>query len=195
MRKVALFGGTFDPPHLGHILTITALLNSGFVDEVWVVPVGDDRADKVPCVSSRHRRAMVDLVLRDCFAGEVVRLEPIQLDGKLPGSFTVDLLRELRRQVPDAEFSFVIGADNALKIKDWKEGAWLWEYAQFVVMPRLGEPEPRGLPENFRVLPLNSCVHTDASSSCVREVLSTGGRLNGVLPLSLRAYICDNALY
>ena len=195
MKKIALFGGTFDPPHLGHVLTITALLNSESVDEVWVVPVGDDRIDKVPVTSGHHRRAMVECMLAECFSGEPVRLEPIQLDGKLPGSYTVDLLKFLKSKNQADEFAFVIGADNALKVKDWKEGNWLWDNARFIVMPRLGEPQPTGLPQNFTILPVSGYTHTNASSSTMRENLKLNAKLNGIVPQSVQGYIRKNSIY
>lgn len=195
MKRIALFGGTFDPPHLGHVLTVTALLNSGAIDEVWIVPVGDDRGDKSPIAHAKQRQAMTELMLNEFFLNDPVRVETVQILGKLPGSYTVDLLKELGSRYPTDEFNFVIGSDNALKIKDWKEGNWLWNNARFIVMPRLGEPEPTELPANFKILATANITQTNAASSAIRTALKLNKKLTGIVPQRVQEYIRKNAIY
>ena len=196
VKRVALFGGAFDPPHNGHVLIITALLNSRLVDQIWVVPVGDGRADKRTAACAAARRRMVEAMLQEFFGdGESVLINPIQLEGKLPGSYTVDLLDEMQRLHPRISFSFVIGADNLKQIPSWKSPERLFKEVRWLVMPRPGEIMPPRAPLHLKMIsgPMN--FQTSVSSSAVREALSKGQSLAGVVPASVLALIRAEKIY
>jgi nicotinate-nucleotide adenylyltransferase len=196
MKRIALFGGVFDPPHMGHVACITSVLNSGLADEVWVVPVADDRMDKRSIAPASLRRRMIQAMLDEYFdACNEVRLEPIQLDGELPGCFTVDLLAELGRRHPEDKFLFIAGADNLGSIPSWKDGQKLFDRVNWVIFQRPGDTIPPGLPKNFNVLKGPSFPSFLISSTMTRDYVRAGKRLNGIVPKAVQDIIRANSLY
>ena len=111
MKRIALYGGSFDPPHLGHVITITALLNSGLVDEIWLVPTGL-RRDKIHHASVDDRKAMIAIMLSTMFGSRVrAYLDTSQINRSWQLSTTAELIAEMERQYPNHVFLFVIGSD------------------------------------------------------------------------------------
>jgi len=195
-KKVALFGGAFDPPHLGHVVAVTLLLNSRLIDEVWLIPAGDDRRDKKPVADAASRRKMVELMLDECFQGVAqVRLNPIQLEGELPGSFTIDLWDRLKRDYPAHIFYFVIGADNLKKIADWKDPQRLAAEVQWMLISRPGEKVPEYCPFKFICVPNKSNLGVAVSSSALRSMIKHGHSLVGLIPRQVLEYIAARKLY
>ncbi len=194
--RIALFGGAFDPPHLGHVATITTLLNSGRVDQVWIVPVGDNRTDKTPHASAPARQKMVELMRVEHFGSDArVQISTLQLEDKLPGSYTIDLIDYLRKETPAHEFFFVIGADNLRQISKWKEAERLMREVQFLVMFRPGESvvAPAGL--QVRVINESEAAQVNISSSNVRDMVRKGSTLGGAVPAQVIEFIDKNKLY
>src|SRR4051812_41756495 len=121
MNRIAVFGGAFDPPHVGHLSIVSALINSALSSEVWFVPTGDIR-DKPACAPSAQRTKMLQIFIEENFKSDAaVRLNLCQMEGSSPGSYTIDLMRHLRGLHPDHEFSFVIGSDLLKDLPRWKE--------------------------------------------------------------------------
>lgn len=195
-KRIGLFGGAFDPPHLGHLTAITLLLNSAQVDEVWLVPVGDDRGDKPPAAPAVARGKMVELMLQESFPGcRQVRLNTVQLEGKLPGSFTIDLWDRMRSDYPRCEFYFVTGADNLKFLSAWKSPERLLNEVHWLVVNRPGETIECSAPKHFRLVKNAFNLGVNLSSSQLRAMLRKGERVAGLLPLSVAAYIRTTGLY
>ena len=195
-RTIAILGGAFDPPHLGHVLIVSNILNSGMADAVWFVPVGDERVDKAPVANAGDRRKMTETLIQDCFSDDSrVRLETMQLDGKLPGSYTIDLMRALRKAHPDCDFMFVIGADNVTHIKDWKDPDSLKKEVSFLVLPRLGVKVPEKLPACFIMLTHENTFESSVSSSAIRKLIAKGAMPAGVVSPGVWRFIEGQRLY
>jgi len=194
MRRVALFGGSFDPPTLGHGAVVANVLASGLVDEVWFVPAGGDRYDRPLVASADDRRMLVARLIADLFPDDPrVRLEGVQLDGKLPGSTTIDLVDFLRRIHPSTQFFFVIGADNIDKVAAWREAERLVTQARFIAVPRIGEPIPAVIPPYVTVL--EGGRHSDVASTTVRDRLQRGDAIDDLVPPGVARYIAERGLY
>jgi len=195
-RAIAIFGGAFDPPHLGHALIVGNILNSGMVDGVWLVPVGDERVDKAPVARAEDRRKMTEALIQDCFTHDSrVRLETIQLDGTLAGSYTIDLMRALRKAHPDCDFMFVIGSDNVTQIEDWKDPDSLKTEVSFLVVPRLGIRVPEKLPACFIMLPHDNTLESSVSSSGIRKLIAKGATVAGAVGPAVWRFIQEKRLY
>lgn len=194
MARIALFGGSFDPPTRGHVATARNVLRSGLVDELWFVPAGDDRYDRTLVVSADARRTMVELLLAEEFAGDSrVKIERAQIDGRLPGSATIDLVDYLKEREPGNTLFFVIGADNIGKITGWKEYERLSHTVRFLAVPRLGDTIAPELPPAVTVL--EGGEPSSASSSEVRRLLAKGEPTDHLLTPEVAEFIRCNNLY
>ena len=196
MKKVALYGGSFDPPHMGHVVTVKNLLNSGEVDEVWLVPTGDDRYDKLPTANATHRQKMVELVIENSLKNLAVRLETIQLEEVLKvGSQTINLIEWLAEKYPDHKFTFVVGADKIDELPSWVEFERLKKMISFFVVPRPGEEVPDEIPEYIKIIQFPEMLESEASSTKIRESLSLGDLVDDLIPLEINDYLKVNKIY
>jgi len=145
---IGIFGGTFDPPHLGHSAVVSECLRQKLFDAVWYLPavVHDPQFSKPWMSSSKHRLAMLELVVAEHQArGEAVRVETLEIDEKMPG-LTHATLRELAQRHPEHSFSFIIGSDQLAKLHLWgcdiETACFPGIFAEFdwYVYPRGGAP-------------------------------------------------------
>lgn len=192
--RIALFGGTFDPPHIGHVQVIAGLLNSRMFDAVWVVPSGE-RRDKIAAAKAVERLKMTELLLEEYFASspEVVLFSG-QIDGTLEDSSTIALLDYLRSSYPEHSFTCVIGADLLSELRTWVSAERLLKEHVFGVFARDGAEIEPSLPYARR-LDLGGIVPCPVSSSSIRRLLGEGKCVSGLLPRSVLAYIEDQGLY
>lgn len=137
--KVAVLGGSFNPPHVSHVLAAAWVLSARDVDEVLLIPCGEHAFGKA-LAPFRDRLALTELAaapLRDVRVSDVEsRLEP--------PNYTVDTLRHLRTERPEADFSLVIGADILLERHKWKEWDVLEREFGFHILGRGGYAFPAG---------------------------------------------------
>lgn len=194
--KVGVFGGAFDPPHFGHLLVIDELLKTGGVDEVWLVPTGD-RQDKEASASALDRVEMLSRMLREHYASDGrVKLSRVQVEGKLPGSTTWDLLEHFQSIYPQDVFYFVIGQDLLSQVPRWKQARDLVKKYFFLVIPRAnrdGEPIPQEMLSCSRMLTLSSPASA-VSSSEARAKLSSQ-EVGDLIPQEVLRYIYEKGLY
>ena len=193
MKKIGIFGGAFDPPHNGHLSTIDNLLSSGLIDQVWLVPASDDRYDKKPNATAVQRLDLVKALGAESIDPGRVRIETCQIEGKLPGSATIELLDYLSTSNPEHQYFFVIGADN-VDISWWKEAKRLSKEATFIVVPRPGQLLT-DLPKNMRTLDSSTVKSFDVSSSKVRESVAAGKAIDKLVPAAVANYIRSARLY
>lgn len=193
-HRIALLGGAFDPPHCGHLMIASQVLRSGDFDQLWFIPTGDDRYDRVPHANAVHRREMLSLALRP-FQPDQVKIVADQIDGKLPGSYTIDLIQSLKRADPQTEFLFIVGADRVLSLPEWRDFSELVKSMKFLVVPRAGEILPVRLPSYIEVLNVDPLYSTNASSSGIRKLIREGQLTVGLVPESVGSYIREHKLY
>ncbi len=193
MKRIAVYGGAFDPPHSGHALVIKEVLKSGLVDELWLVPTGDSRYDKQSTASGAQRGEMLMLFLSDLFPNEQrIRLDTVQIDGLLPDCTTYDLLTYYRRQHGEAEFFLVLGAENIARLPTWRHSEKLLKEAKFIFVPRLNEPVS-ATPPGAHLLEVP--VQSDASSSAVKMKLVRGETVENLISPQVLNMIKTAGLY
>lgn len=194
MARIALFGGSFDPPTGGHAATARNVLKSGLVDELWFVPAGDDRYDRSVVAPAEDRRAMVEQFVAEQFPGDArVKIETAQLDGLLPGSTTIGLVDYLKARDRGNTLFFVIGADNIGKIPQWKEYDRLATMVRFLAVPRIGDALPTEVPPVVTVI--EGGEYSSASSSAVRRALARGESVEHLITPAVADYIRVKGLY
>ncbi len=194
-KKIALFGGSFDPPHYGHIFAVAMVLNSKLVDEVWLVPSGK-RDDKKLHTPAHHRRVMMEIMISTNFGSRIpVFIEDYDLkqERHLP---TIELVQVMKKTHPNYDFLVIIGADLATDVKSkWVKGDELIKTVNFLIIPRLGVKLPKTLPSTFKVLPIEQSVCTNLSSSMVRQIIKQGKNIEAFVPSAVIAYFLRYKLY
>ncbi|MHC4599089.1 MAG: nicotinate-nucleotide adenylyltransferase [Planctomycetota bacterium] len=205
IRKIGIFGGTFDPPHMGHLLMAHAALAKAGLERltfmVSAAPPHKLGSASEPSASFAHRLRMVEIAAPQ-EEGFVVS----DMESRLPRpSFTVDLLRRFREAEGEgAEIHFLIGADWIPQLASWKTIDEVFALCRFIVVPRRGfshaalRTAARGL-KGAWVDRLESgwidAPEVDVSSTDVRERVASGLSIATLVPRSVEAYIYEQGLY
>jgi nicotinate-nucleotide adenylyltransferase len=197
--RVALFGGSFDPPHHGHTAIATAAADIFDLDKVFFAPVGRQplKPEGAPA-SFADRLAMVELACRVDPRFDVSDLDAPRSDGS--PNYTVQTLTTLHEAVPDARLFNLVGADSFLNLPRWHEPERLLELAEWIVVSRPGFPlanlSALGLtPQQRGRVHLLQTVHEDVAATHLRERLEGGDPCTDVLDPAVSAYIQAHHLY
>jgi nicotinate-nucleotide adenylyltransferase len=179
--EVALIGGSFNPPHVGHLLAAHFVRATTACDQVWLVPsfhhpFGKSLAD------FQHRAAMCRMLCDDASGWLGVSEVERELGGE---GRTVDLLEHLVASYPGTRFTLVIGSDILADWPHWKDPARIEQLATVLVLHRAGHPSPRAFGP-----PL-----AEVSSTHVRELLASGGDARGLVPRKVLEYVQARGLY
>jgi nicotinate-nucleotide adenylyltransferase len=188
-RRTGLLGGTFDPPHLGHLVVAECARVELGLDEVRLLVAGDPwmktttspPADRV----AMARAAVADDPHLTVDDREVARAGP---------TYTADTLAALHEEEPDTEWWFVLGEDAAAGLAAWERGGDAFALARFVVVTRPGADVP-----DEEVLP-DEVVHLEVpqlevSSTELRERFADGRATRYLVPVGVDAYVRANGLY
>jgi len=181
--KLAIFGGSFDPPHVGHVLAVHYVLLTDSVDQVYVVPCARHAFNK-ESVAFEHRMEMCRLAFREI--GDKVVVSDIEARRDKP-SYTIDTVRELKQQHPDVAFELVIGSDLLDEMDQWKDADALREMIEIRVLPRFEEVQKPEANASFYLPRI--------SSSTIREMVRQGGDIAPHVPRSVIEYFEKHTLY
>jgi nicotinate-nucleotide adenylyltransferase len=183
VTRVGVFGGTFDPVHVGHLAIANAALDELSLDRVYLVPARrSPLKQEGPTASAEDRLAMLIAAIAD---EPRFRVSPIELDRKGP-SFTVDTLEALRSK---GELFLILGSDAYADFERWREPARIKSLATIVLAARPGAPNA---PAGARMLdsPL-----MDISSRELRARAARGRSLRYLVPEAVLRYIEEHRLY
>jgi len=191
-RRRGLFGGTFDPPHLGHLALAEWARDALGLDRVVFMPAGDPPHKRGrPLSPVAARVAMTRLAIRGHRDFEVSRLEA---DRRGP-SFTVDTLRALRARHPGVRWYLLMGEDSLADLAEWHEPAAIVRLATPVVAARPGARARRAARAfGRRVIRLDN-PGLDVSSSAVRERARLGRSIRFLVPDAVAGYVERTGLY
>ena len=138
--RLGLYGGTFDPIHLGHIHVITELLKRNVVDQLLVIPAGEPRLrENAPLASGADRRAMCQLAISE-LPTELrsrVQVNPIEILRMGP-SYTIDTVEAIKQTYPDDEIVLIVGTDAYEKLDHWHRVDELIKMVTLEVIQRPG---------------------------------------------------------
>jgi nicotinate-nucleotide adenylyltransferase len=188
--RIGLLGGSFDPPHTGHLLAASDAFEALALDRLLFVPASTQplkagRASATP----EQRMAMARLL-----AGDDPRfgVDPVEVDrGGL--SYTVDTLTTLADRWPSAELVWLVGADVPRSFAKWRSPDRIVQLATVVVLQRAGEaPDLASMPGRPRCL---TTRRIDVSSTEIRERVRQGKSIRGFVPDAVAAYIQAERLY
>ena len=135
MERIGIYGGSFNPPHVGHVRAAKAAIEALSLDKLLWMPALQSPGKSVPEVSARHRLQMVRLCLEENM--EVSDLE-ISRGGV---SYTVDTLTQLRQTYPEAELALLVGSDAFEHFLSWKQPEEILKLASVAVLCRGGKKE------------------------------------------------------
>ena len=197
--RVALFGGSFDPPHHGHTAIAAAAADVFDLDQVLFAPVGRQplKRENAPA-NFADRLAMVELACRMDPRFAASDLDAPRNDGT--PNYTVQTLATLHEAMPDARLFNLVGADSFLNLPRWHEPERLLEVAEWIVVSRPGFPlanlSALGLtPHQRGRVHLLQTVHEDVAATNLRERLEAGEPCADVLDPEVAAYIQTRHLY
>jgi len=190
MMKIGLFGGSFDPVHLGHLLVAQAAIEELGLDRLFFIPVAQSpfKPENQPAPTPARLQ-----LLRLGLAGRMnceIDDQEIQRGGV---SYTIDTLRDYAKKFPGAELFYLIGADHAAKLDKWREPDELARLAEFVVIPRPGESVVE-FPKPFRGRFLKG-FPIDISSSQIRARVRAGQPIEPLVPPAVAEAIRATGLY
>ena len=190
--KIGIFGGSFDPIHIGHAIIAQHIISSGAVDRLWfmVSPVNPLKAGKERQVTDTDRLRMVEMVSRPM---EGVETSAFEFSMPKP-SYTIDTLNTLQTKFPDNEFYLVIGADNWEVFGKWRNSEEILAKYHLLVYPRLGYEV--NIPDELkdRVMLVDAPI-IELSSTQIRERLANGQSVRYYVPDEVLGYIERHDLY
>lgn len=197
-QRIGVLGGTFDPPHIGHLWLATMAADAHRLDRVLFMP-----ASQPPHKPRREMSPVVDRLLMTRLAIEGDRtLELSRIEMERPGpSYTVDSLVELRAIYPEVEIFLVMAADSLAEIDRWREPERILELAEWIVGPRPGAPtpDPARFGERFgaaaRRIHLLDGPALAVSSSDIRRRVAAGHAIRYLVPRPVEQLIHERGLY
>lgn len=176
-QRIALFGGSFDPPHLGHVLAAAYAFSVGDVDEVWVMPVAKHAYGK-PLSPWKQRWELCQAAF-----GKLgfVKLHDDEL--KNPDGYTHTLIESLHDQHPNAAWFLIGGTDTSADMVNWYRGRELLDLVEIIAVPRRGFDKT------------HASAIPDISSSAIRDRLQRDQPVDDLLPAAVLQLIQKNNWY
>ena len=194
-RRVGVFGGAFDPPHIAHTALARAALEQLALDELRIIPTGEAWHKNRRLTPAVHRLEMARLAFG---AMDRVVVDPRETRRSGP-SYTVDTLTELRREMPTAQILLIIGEDQAAALPGWHRWREIINFATICVAARAGFARARG---TFDALNLGSSpIQTielppmDVSATDIRERLANHQTVAPLVFEPVARYIAHHHLY
>jgi nicotinate-nucleotide adenylyltransferase len=187
LKSIGILGGTFNPPHLGHLMMANEVLHALKLDEIWFMPsyIPPHKTIKEP-IEPYHRLQMLKLAIEE---HDQFTLQPIEFQRKEP-SYTYDTMRILTEKYPAYQFHFIIGADMVEYLPKWYEIDELVNLVTFVGVKRPGYTITSPYPIKEVEVP-----QFDVSSSFIRERVVKKETIRYFIPAVVKQYIEENQLY
>lgn len=192
--KIGIFGGSFNPPHLGHKKMIADLISQHFLDKIIIVPVGN-YYNKNEMVDFKDRYKMLRLLFKDMPQVEISTVE----NTKSP-NYTYQTMDYFKSKFPLDDVYFVLSTDNVMDIKNWKNAEYLIKYHKFVVVDRYGDLfkcVDKSFLKNKNFI-FTEVIGKNISSTLIRNMLNNNANYNQlkvIMQKNVLDYISKNNLY
>ncbi|WP_079708436.1 nicotinate-nucleotide adenylyltransferase [Paraliobacillus ryukyuensis] len=186
MKKVGLLGGTFDPPHIGHLVIAEEVYDQLQLDEIWFIPSNEPPHKDKAMIESNYRVAMVEAAIAENDHFFLERFE-IDREGK---SYTIDTIDALTTKHPDITFYFIIGADMVEYLPKWDQIDELVNMVQFVGVKR---PE-FDLKSDYPIITIDT-PEIDVSSTMIRQRIKQERTIAYYVPDAVKRVIKEHHLY
>lgn len=190
MKRIGLFGGSFDPVHLGHLLVAQAACEELALDRLFFIPAAQSPFKPATLPATPTLRARM---LRLALAGKPKYEIDTQEISRGGVSYSIDTVRSYKTRFPGSEIFFLIGADHVPTLPKWREAEELARLVEFVVIPRPGEV-PAAAPAPFRLRVLDGWP-LRLSSSEIRSRVKDGSPVEHLVPPGVADVIREANLY
>lgn len=187
MKRIGILGGTFNPPHMGHLLIANEVRYALQLDEVWLMPAAIP-PHKIASgdATAEQRLQMVKLAVSDI---EGLRASPFEIErGGV--SYTFDTMSQLVKDQPTYDFHFIIGGDMIDRLPTWYRIEELLDIVTFIGVKRPGADNASEIPVKLVETP-----QLDLSSTLIRQRFVEGGTVQLLVPSAVEAYIREERLY
>lgn len=188
--RIAVFGGTFNPIHNGHVAIARSIIEGGLADRVWLMVT--------PCNPWKQDQNLPDNGIRLSMAAAAVKdipgIEASDFEFNLPvPQYTASTLKALKEKYPEHEFILAIGADNWVKFTDWRDWEYIIDTFEIIVYPRQG----------YDMASAPSCLHKakatelecplfNVSSTQIRNLAAKGESVDQYVPASALSIFLSN---
>ncbi len=208
-RRIGLFGGTFDPVHLGHLHAAEVLLDEYSLSEIFFIPAYQPVHREQPLATSDQRLEMLQL----CLSGSEHLFLDCREVNRGGASYALYTLQEYRSEYPEDELFFIIGTDAFNAIDSWHEWQSLFDYCHFIVLPRPGytlqyspavqshidslaadEQSEDVTPKTGQVL-LSKRAMLELSATQVRTAIQNKQNITALISEKVAQYIEDHNIY
>lgn len=197
MKKIGILGGTFNPIHNGHLILAQNALEQYALDEILFIPSGCSYMKKdVLDAKARYQMTKIAISSNPSF-----QISPIEIN-RSGNSYTCDTLLELKKQNPEVQYEYIIGADTLFSMETWNRPALIFESCGILCSIRNGFPMSKMLEKQKE---LSQKYHAniqflqekafDISSSEIRRRICSGQCVSYFLPESVLSYIKQHHLY
>lgn len=198
--RIGIFGGTFDPPHLGHLILAEQCREEARLDEIWFLV--SYRPPHKPGESVSRFEQRCEMTLLATTGQPKFRIEAIEKELP-PPSYTAETLAELRTRHPDHDFHLILGGDSIVDLPKWYEPGRIVEQAGLVGVARPGFETlaPERLAESLRLpaesvrLHWVSCPLIAIASRELRQRVADGKTIRYLVPRSVEEFIRERGLY
>jgi len=181
--KIGLFGGSFDPPHNGHLIVANTIVTKKYCDVVWFVPCAQHPYQK-NISSATHRFSMIKTFNKLSICAYEL--------NKNTTSYSIETLEYLQKLFPNDTFIWVIGSDQLVDFKKWHRYEDILKKFQVLVYPRTDYPLYNALPGMQK---LNHVENIDVSSTQIKKLLKEGKSVESFTTPEIIKYIEENDLY
>ncbi len=192
VRKIGIFGGTFNPPHIAHLMAAEGVRDQLKLDRVIFVPAAiPPHKQKENIVQVKHRLEMVRLAIK---GNRYFEISDVELHRKGP-SYTIDTVREMRRSYPHDELLFIMGIDLLTDFDTWKEPDRILDECRLVAMNRPGFDLAVVDKDLLLRVELVNVPSVDISSTNIRRRVKSGRSIRYLVTQDVEEYIRRNSIY
>jgi nicotinate-nucleotide adenylyltransferase len=198
--NIGIFGGTFDPPHLGHLILAERCREEAGLDEVWFLVSYAPPHKQGQAITRFEPRC--DMVTLAVTGQPAFRVEPIEKELP-PPSYTARTLAELKGRHPEHAFFLIVGGDSVQELPTWFEPATVLKLAGLVAVPRPGATllsaselaAKVGVPPETVRLTVVECPQVDIASRDIRKRVGEGRSIRYLVPRAVEEYVRERKLY
>ena len=192
MKRIGIFGGTFNPPHIAHSIVAESVRVQLILDKIIFIPSGNPPLKE--SIPAEDRLAMTNLAFGEDINFEISDIEIRDLTEK---SYTVNTLRKLKLKYEGERIKLflIIGVDNLLDLPRWKDPEQLFGLADVVVINRPGFDPKDSKPEFYEKVKFISVPFLEISSTMIREYVRIGRPVKYLVTKEVEEYIEANNLY
>lgn len=186
MKRVGILGGTFDPPHFGHLLIAEEVKEKLGLTEIWFIPSYEPPHKQKANTSAEVR---LEMLQRAVASNDSFKISTVEVN-RLEKSYTIDTMDWLVKSYPNIAFYFIIGADMVEYLSEWNRIEELIQMVEFVGVGRTGYRLETDYPIRTLDIPM-----IDVSSTLIRDRMKQRCSIKYLLPENVESYIKGKRLY